>query len=63
MSTGTEVEGVPYDSEWVRITYKGKTGYSMAQYLKMTAAAAPVPDKPSDEDKLELLWQWYQEAH
>ena len=60
MPTGTAVEGVPYDSEWVRITYKGKTGYAMVKYLKLTAAAAaPEANKPSDAEKLDILWNWY----
>ena len=63
MSTGTAVEGVPYDSEWVRVTYKGKTGYAMAKYLKLTAAAAPAPEELTDAEKLEKLWAWYKEAH
>ncbi len=60
MATGTVVEGSP-DGDWVKITYKGKTGYAMAQYLDALEAIAP-PTEPDDAEKLSLLWAWYKLA-
>lgn len=64
MDTGTAVEGEPAGTEWVRITYGGKTGYSMAKFLQMVGTVTPAPDplpELTDKEKLDALWAWYLE--
>ena len=65
MNTGTVVDAVTVDNEWVKITYGGKVGYSMVKYMQ---AIEPIeneePDDPeddlSDSEKLDIIWSWYQ---
>lgn len=46
MESGTIVNGIPVNAEWVKITYNGNTGYSMAQYLRSTEPQEAVEDAP-----------------
>lgn len=45
---GTIVTGTPITSDWVKIEYNGKTGYSMAQYLRSTEPQESADDSPAD---------------
>lgn len=58
MSTGTAIEGSPVDNTWVKITYKGKTGYAMAKYLQRTGVVQESAE-PTDAEKLDIMWNWY----
>lgn len=49
MERGTIVTGTPITSDWVKIEYNGKTGYSMAQYLRSTEPQESADDSPADE--------------
>lgn len=66
MDTGTVLTGEPYNAEWVKVTYEGKTGYSMAKFLQAMEPVkeAPADDEPehelTDKEKLDVLWEWYQ---
>lgn len=60
IDTGVKVEGVP-DGDWVKITHEGRTGYSMAKYLKLIREAE-APEEPSDQEKLAILWAWYKQS-
>ena len=63
METGTVLTGEPYNAEWVKVTYEGKTGYSMAKFLQMVGAVPPIEPDPlpelTDKEKLDALWAWY----
>lgn len=63
MDTGTVVEGELVGTEWVKITYGGKTGYSMAKFLQAVGAVPPIEPDPlpelTDKEKLDALWAWY----
>lgn len=64
MDTGTIAEGEAHNAEWVKITYGGKVGYSMAKYLQAMEPVepAPAPDESAeitDAEKLDRLWAWY----
>lgn len=68
METGTVVGGEPAGTEWVKISYGGKTGYSMAKFLQAMETVAPVAPGPvgpdplpemTDKEKLDALWAWY----
>ena len=48
MERGTIVTGTPVTSDWVKIEYNGKTGYSMAQYLRSTEPQESADDSPED---------------
>ena len=48
MERGTIISGTPVNSDWVKIEYNGKTGYSMAQYLRSTEPQEPADDSPDD---------------
>lgn len=48
MERGTIVTGTPITSDWVKIEYNGKTGYSMAQYLRSTEPQETADDSPDD---------------
>lgn len=48
MERGTVISGTPVNSDWVKIEYNGKTGYSMAQYLRSTEPQEPADDSPDD---------------
>lgn len=67
METGTVLTGEPYNAEWVKVTYEGKTGYSMAKHLQSMEPVeeTPADDEPehelTDKEKLDKLWAWYQE--
>ena len=64
MDTGTVVTGEPVNSEWIKVAYNGLTGYSMAKYLSVVEPEDPedsaVETEPSDLEKLDILWTWYQ---
>lgn len=68
MDTGTKVTGEAVAGEWVKITYNGKTGYSMVKYLQAVDAdqEEPTPAEPeaelTDKEKLDMLWAWYQQT-
>lgn len=47
--TGEMVEGTSAGSDWVRVNYKGQTGYCMAEYLQNVAP----PDAADDEEAAE----------
>ena len=66
MDTGTEIMGDPVNAEWVKVSFNGLTGYSMAKYLQAVRPVHPNPptveipsEEPSDSEKLEILWNWY----
>lgn len=63
MDTGTVVTGDPVNSEWIKVTYNGLIGYSMAKYLSVVEPEDPedsaVETEPSDLEKLDILWTWY----
>ena len=63
MDTGTVVEGELVGTVWVKITYGGKTGYSMAKFLQTVGAVPPLEPDPlpelTDKEKLDALWAWY----
>lgn len=56
MDTGTVIQGEAANADWVKVTYNGKTGYSMAKYLQVMI---PADHEPTDAEKLEILWNWY----
>lgn len=66
METGTVIKGEVTNAEWVKVSYNGMTGYSMAKYLQKIQPTHPNPPivetppaEPSDSEKLEILWNWY----
>ena len=65
MDTGTIVNGAPVLNNWVKITYGGKTGYSCGEYLQeiITVDAEEPEGDPSDDVKLDILWNWYQKQN
>lgn len=46
ISTGTLVEGVSAGSDWIQVTYKGKQGYMMAEFLRPVNAVGEADDGP-----------------
>lgn len=42
--TGTMVEGVSAGSDWIQVTYRGKQGYMMAEYLRAVSPAGDAED-------------------
>lgn len=48
--TGTMVEGVSAGSEWIQVTYKGKQGYMMAEFLRPVNAVGEADDGPEQPE-------------
>lgn len=68
MDTGTEVMGENVNADWVKVVYESMTGYSMAKYLQVIQPVHPdppavetPPEEPTDKEKLDMLWAWYQQ--
>lgn len=51
ISTGTMVEGVSAGSDWVQVTYKGKQGYMMAEFLRPVNAVGEADDGPEQPEE------------
>ena len=49
--TGTMVEGVSAGSDWIQVTYKGKQGYMMAEFLKAVNAVGEADDGPEQPEE------------
>lgn len=56
MDTGTVIQGEATNADWVKVSYNGLTGYSMAKYLNVMI---PADHEPTDAEKMEILWNWY----
>lgn len=51
--TGTMVNGVSAGSDWIQVTYRGKQGYMMAEYLRAVSPAGDAEDgNPQDAPTL-----------
>ena len=46
IDSGKIVQGVPVSSDWVKVSYDGKTGYCMAEYLRSTEPQESADDTP-----------------
>lgn len=49
--TGTMVEGVSAGSDWIYVTYKGKQGYMMAEFLRPVNAVGEADDGPEQPEE------------
>lgn len=49
--TGTMVDGVSAGSDWIQVTYQGKQGYMMAEFLRPVNAVGEADDGPEQPEE------------